>query len=183
MKATMTLKTMTALAALLVALPCFAVDLSGASLEGGDGNRVGMLRVGVQSAWDARWLQSHGNHVSGYWDATLATWRGTAYRNLPGQTQHITSVGLAPVLRWQADDLSGWYAEAGIGANLLSELYDNNRRRLSTAFQFNDHLGVGYVFDKRWDVGLKLEHFSNGGIKEPNNGVNMVMVKVAYRFQ
>ena len=179
---TMSSKSIAALAAMLISLPCFAIDLDGASVELGTGNEVRMLRVGLQSNWNKRWFQSNGTHVSGYWDAALTQWRGDAYLNVRGQHQNITIVGLTPVFRLQADDLKGWYLEGGVGASLLSKLYDNDGDYLSTAFQFNDHVGVGYVFGKGWDLGFKFEHFSNGGIKEPNSGVNFMLLRLARKF-
>jgi lipid A 3-O-deacylase len=175
-------RSIAALAALLITLPAFAIDLDSASLELGGGNQVRMLRLGVQSNFGHRWFQSRGTHISGYWDAAVSEWRGNAYRNVKGERQYITVFGLTPVFRLQADDLTGWYLEGGIGANLLTKLYDNNDDHLSTSFQFNDHVGAGYVFQGGWDVGIKLEHFSNGGIKSPNSGVNFVMLKVARKF-
>ncbi len=142
-----------------------------------------MLRVGVQSDWEGRrWFEGNGRHVSGYWDLSLARWRGTAYNDFPGAHQFITDIGLTPVLRYAADDRLGWYAEGGIGAHLFSHVYNNDGKRLSTAFQFGDHLGTGYVFANGWDLGVKFQHFSNAGIKEPNNGVNYVMLKLARPF-
>ena len=140
-----------------------------------------MLRVGAQWKWGRTWWQSNGAHLGGYWDATLAQWRGNHYQNTDA-TQNITDIGLTPVFRFQSDTLKGWYGEAGIGAHLLSHLYDNNGRRLSTAFEFGDHIGVGYVFTNNLDLGVKYQHFSNGGIKEPNNGVNFTVVRVSYSF-
>jgi lipid A 3-O-deacylase len=32
------------------------------------------------------------------------------------------------------------------------------------------------------DLGLKLQHFSNGGIKDPNDGVNFAVVRISYPF-
>ena len=70
----------------------------------------------------------------------------------------------------------------GIGTHLLSELYDNGGRQLSTAFQFGDHIGVGYVTADGMDIGLLIQHFSNGSIKQPNDGVNFAVVRMAYPF-
>ncbi len=64
----------------------------------------------------------------------------------------------------------------------VSELYNNDNNKLSTAFQFGDHLGAGYVFNNGWELGMKLQHFSNGGIKKPNSGVNFITVKLARPF-
>ena len=68
----------------------------------------------------------------------------------------------------------------GLAGMYSYHVYNNNGRRFSTAFQFGDHLGVGYVFNNGLDVGLKVQHFSNGAIKRPNSGANVAVVRVAY---
>lgn len=178
----MRLNTCAAFAALLMSLPCSAIDITGASLEFGGSSQVRILRAQLQSTWQQRWFQSNGTHLGGYWDAGLAQWRGNSFRNIPGQRQDITSIGLTPMFRFQSDTMLGWYAEGGIGVNLLSKRYDNNDDFLSTSFQFNDRLGFGYVNKEGWDVGIRLEHFSNGGIKRPNSGVNFLILNVARQF-
>jgi lipid A 3-O-deacylase len=160
-----------------------SAPIDSASIETGSGPSVRMLRVGVQSNWEGRrWFEGNGRHLAGYWDLTLARSRGTAFNDVAGARQFITDVGLTPVLRYAADDGRGWYAEGGIGVHLLSHVYNNDGKRLSTAFQFGDHVGAGYVFTNGWDLGLKLQHFSNAGIKEPNSGVNYVLLKLAMPF-
>ena len=178
----MYLKTLTAIAATLLSLPACATDARSASLEFGASSKVRMLRLQLQSHWDQRWLRSNGMHVGGYWDGGLAQWRGKASRNVLGQYQHISNLNFTPMFRLQSDTLRGWYGEGGIGINLLSKRYDNNDDFLSTVFQFNDRLGVGYVNRQGWDVGIRAEHFSNGGIKRPNSGVNFLVLRVARQF-
>jgi lipid A 3-O-deacylase len=157
-----------------------AVD--SASLEFGTGNHTQLLRAGLQWKWANKWWQSNGTHIGGYWDATLMQWRGNRYQNVPDSTQNITGLGITPVFRFQNDSLKGAYAEAAVGAHMLSDLYDNNGRKLSTRFEFGDHLAVGYVFSNKLDLGLKIQHFSNGGIKHPNNGVNFAVIRASYSF-
>jgi lipid A 3-O-deacylase len=70
----------------------------------------------------------------------------------------------------------------GIGMHYLPSTYDNNGRQLSDDFQFGSHLGVSYVFGNRVDIGLRIQHISNGGIKEPNDGVNFAVIRAGYRF-
>ena len=173
-----------ALAALMASLPSAATGFSpdSISLEIGSGRRVQMARVALQSKWDQRWFQSNGTHVGGYWDLSLAQWRGSAHQEVNGRHQYLADIGLTPVLRLQSDTLKGWYAEGGIGIHLLSKLYDNNSDYLSTRFQFGDHLGAGYVFNNGWEAGLQIQHFSNGGIKRPNSGVNFLVFKAARAF-
>lgn len=153
-----------------------------ASFEAGGSQHARLIRLGIQSKWNARWWQSNGTHVSGYWDATLAHWRGDRYRNEPGRAQNITAIGITPVVRLQTDSGKGLYAEAGIGLHFLSELYDNNGRQLSTRLQFGDHLAIGYIFSNDLDLGLKLQHFSNGSFKKPNDGLNFAIIRIAYPF-
>lgn len=167
---------------ILAILSCSAVAVDSASLELGGGDKVRMARLGLQWDWNKRWLSANGTHIGGYWDLSLAQWHATKYKNDPSRSQNVTSIGITPVFRFQRDSKTGPYAEAGIGAHLLSELYDNNGDRLSTAFQFGDHIGFGYVFGNLLDIGLKYQHFSNGGIKNPNSGVDFVILRASYPF-
>ena len=156
--------------------------LDSAAIEVGYGNKTRLARAGLQWKWENKWWQSNGRHLGGYWDLTLAHWRGTHFQNLSGRDQNLNAIGITPVFRFQSDTLKGGYVEGGIGGHYLSELYDNNGRRLSTNFQFGDHIGVGYVFRNNLDLGLKIQHFSNGGIKQPNNGVNFAIIRMKYPF-
>lgn len=168
------------IAATCIQTNSYAVD--SASFEVATGNKTQMVRIGTQWNWADKWWQSNNSHIGGYWDLTLAQWRGTRYQNRPDTTQNITDIGITPIFRFQRDNKTGPYAEAGIGAHLLSHTYDNNGRALSTAFQFGDHIGIGYVFFNKLDLGLKIQHFSNGGIKHPNNGVNFAVLSAKMAF-
>lgn len=159
-----------------------AQTIDSASLEVGTGTKTQMVRFGLQSAWKQKWFASNGSHLGGYWDLTLAEWRANAYRNVKGQRQHLTDIGLTPVFRWQNDSKTGLYFEGGIGVHLLSKLYDNDGNQLSTHFQFGDHIGMGYVLNNKVDLGLKIQHFSNGGYKKPNTGVNFIVAKASWAF-
>ncbi|MGS0741282.1 acyloxyacyl hydrolase [Glaciimonas sp. GG7] len=153
-----------------------------ASLELGTGNKSQLVRVAAQWDWGSKWWQSNGTHIGGYWDLSLAQFRENQYENIVNRHQTLTDIGFTPVFRFQSDDKKGLYAEAGIGIHLMSHLYNNNSRRFSTAFEFGDHLGAGYVFSNGIDIGLKLQHFSNGSIKKPNSGANFAVIRAAYHF-
>jgi lipid A 3-O-deacylase len=177
-------KFLAAAAALFATQAAFAADrlVDSASFEVAGGDKVQLIRVAAQSDWNRRWFPTNGWHLSGYWDANLAQWRGNAYQGVSGRHENITVVGLTPVFRFERDDKLGLYAEGGIGVSLFSKLYDNADNRLSTAFEFADHLGVGYVLSNKWDLGARIQHYSNGGIKHPNSGVNLFVLRAAYRF-
>jgi opacity protein-like surface antigen len=110
----------------------------------------------------------------------LGHWRRNAR---PGQNGSITEVGLTPVFRVQRNDLHGPYVEAGIGYHYLTRTRIGGRR-LSTRFQFGDHLGVGYRFGARrsWDVSFRYQHLSNADIKRPNSGINFHQIRLQYHF-
>lgn len=168
-------------AVILIALQPESRAIDSASIEFAQGNKTEMVRIGAQWLWQKKWWESQGMHLGGYWNATLARWRGTRFQNTPNSIQHITAIGFTPVLRYQRDTLKGPYVEAGIGVHYLSDLYDNNSRQLSTKFEFGDHLGIGYVFQNNLDFSLMFQHFSNGGIKHPNDGINFVIFRMQYR--
>ena len=170
---------------LIMAQSGFAADanlIDSVSGEVATGTRTQMIRAGVQSDWSSRWFQSNGTHLSGYWDASLGAWRANRYRNVQGETQYLSDIGFTPVFRFERDDKKGFYGEGGIGVHRLSKLYDNDTYRLSTLFQFGDHIGIGYVFDNHWELGAKIQHFSNGGYRKPNTGVNFANIKLSYHF-
>jgi len=165
---------------LLVTQTSHAVD--SASFDIGTGNKTQIFRLGAQWKWERRWWQSNGTHIGGYWDLSLTQWRGNKFQDIDGQTQNLTDIGITPVFRFQRDTLKGPYLEGGIGAHYLTKHYDNNGRKLSTNFQFGDHLGIGYVFNNNLDIALKVQHYSNGGIRQPNSGVNFAVISVRYPF-
>ena len=175
---------MAAVAALMVSQAAMAQDklIDSVSVDYGSGPKQRMVRLSAASDWDKRWFQSNGTHVSGYWEGSVGYWRQNQYRNVPGWEKGLWDVGFTPVFRFQNDNKKGIYYEAGIGVHLLSSLYKNDSRELSTAFQFGDHIGIGYVMQNNWEVALKLQHFSNGSIKRPNGGANFLELKAAYHF-
>lgn len=158
----------------------YAIDA--ASLELANGNKTQVIRIGVQRDWSASWWRSGGTHVRGYWDASLAHWQGNRFEGVANNKQHITDVSVTAMCRLEADSARGFYAEGGIGPHFLSAHYDNNDRQLSTNFQFGSHLGVGYVFNPSADLGVRITHVSNGGVREPNDGVNLFGLVFRTRF-
>ncbi|MBI4204509.1 MAG: acyloxyacyl hydrolase [Betaproteobacteria bacterium] len=178
MKNNATLWAAGALAWAVMSAPSYAID--GASVEVGNGDGTDMGRVGVQWDWKTRWLQGQNWHLGGYWDFALGYWhRGSP----PGLNEDITDIGLTPVLRLQRNDLRGPYLEAGIGFHLLSKTSIGDKR-LSTAFQFGDHVGAGYRFGPKaaYDVSYRFQHLSNAGIKKPNNGIEFHQIRLQYHF-
>lgn len=151
------------------------------SIEYGTGNRTRIERAALQWDWQQDWYDSNDTHLNGYWDLSVAHWQERAWEGVSGRDHSDTDIGLTPVFRFEGSDRLGWYGEAGIGANVLTPIYDNNHRHFSTAFQFGDHLGFGFQRQK-WSVGIKLQHYSNGAIKHPNPGANFAVLGLVLRF-
>lgn len=80
-----------------------------------------------------------------------------------------------------------WYVEGGIG--LAAQSGENlGGRSQSGSLLFHDVVGVGYHFQKNWTVGVRAEHYSNGGSINPlfgtssNGGYTWFMLHTGYQF-
>lgn len=165
----------------IAASAAHAVD--SVAIEYGTGNRTDITRVSAQWNWKKPLWTSSQTELTGHWDANATYWHGSRFNNVPGSEQNFYSLGITPVLRLQGlNSRTGPYGEAGLGAHYFSDLYNNNGSQLSTHYQFGTLLGVGYRFSNKLDLGLRIQHFSNGGFKQPNTGVNLAIVRAAYRF-
>jgi hypothetical protein len=161
-------------AALLPAPPARALD--GAALELGSGDESShLVRGSLQWKWQRRWFADTGWELSGYWEASAGAW---------DTDKTLYDFGLTPVFRLQRRDWSGPYVEAAIGFHLLSDLSISSTRLFGSRFQFGDHLAAGWRFGPRgrYDIGLRAQHLSNGGLKQPNPGINFAIVRFAYFF-
>jgi lipid A 3-O-deacylase len=170
-----------ALAPLLAALPAAAQEQRHPAMPdtafvqaGVAAKETQMLVVGVTRDWDWEKEFSFGR-ATGYWEVSLGRWHSEGKGS-----QWVGQVGLTPVLRIHPRRWSeGWFIEGGIGANLLFPVYHSERKRFSTVFNFGDHIAVGKRFgDKRQhEVALRFQHFSNGGIEEPNPGEDFLQLR------
>ncbi len=176
-----------ALAVLALAFPVAAAAVDGVSFEYGKSSSsnadVKSYRVGLQWDWKTRWLDTGGWHLGGYWDLNLGQWDNNSAAKT---NSSLTDIGLTPVIRFQQNNPAGVspYAEVGIGVHLLSASSVSEQRKFGSGFQFGDHLGVGLRFgDKgRYDLGYRYQHLSNGGLKDPNQGINFHQLRLQYRF-
>ncbi|HET7669977.1 MAG TPA: acyloxyacyl hydrolase [Burkholderiales bacterium] len=156
-----------ALAPLLLlgaALPAQALD--GAAFEFGYGDReASLVRVAGQWHQPHRWLPER---IQLHWDLSFARW--------DSDTNPIYDVGFTPVFRYSRA-ARGPYLEAAIGLHWLSSTSVHREAPFSTRFQFGDHVGIGYRF-RKFDMGVRLQHLSNGGIRNPNPGINFLIFRI-----
>ncbi|PVZ42386.1 acyloxyacyl hydrolase [Pseudomonas sp. CC120222-01a] len=139
-----------------------AAEISGAVGATGQGDMT--YRLGMSFDWDKQWLKSDIGYVTGYWDAAYTYWEG-------GDASGAHSLSFSPVFTYE---FSGFtytpYVEAGIGLAAFSktEVGDHD---LGSAVNFEDRIGFGLKLPGAQKVGVRLIHYSNAGIKQPNDGI------------
>jgi hypothetical protein len=136
--------------------------------------------VSLGLLWDTslhRFLSASGA-LSSRFEVAIGRWRADS--RVGGGHALVTQVGLTPVFRYAFGNDATWFVEAGIGVNVITPLYRTGSKQFSTAFNFGDHLGVGWRprRDSPWDIALRIQHFSNAGIERPNPGEDFVQLRL-----
>ena len=70
--------------------------------------------------------------------------------------------------------------DLGISPGYLNQ-DEVNGRRFGGGLQFTSHLGV-YVGPRRWQIGYRLQHTSNGRLYRQNDGLDLQMLDLWLRF-
>lgn len=176
-----------ALAAMVCASACADDTASPATgqwrwfVEAGRATDAVAARAGASLDWASRW--NVGSFVlAGYTEGSLGYWKAT--RTAAGDHSGFAQAGVTPVLRLWSSDRQRWFVEGGIGVNVITPRFVTRDRRFSTAFNFGDHLGLGWrsAAPERWEMTLRYEHFSNGSIKRPNPGDEFVQLRFGAAF-
>ena len=167
----------------LPSAPAWADPRDGVALEAGYGQHTDVDRVALTREWSRRWEGGPGWGFTGYWDASIARWRP---HNPIGGNQNVTDIGFTPVWRLVQQQTGAFapFAEVAVGAHYISNHEPWTRHQMSTHFQFGDHVGVGASLgDQRAvDVALRFQHLSNGGLENPNPGINFFELRADYHF-
>ncbi|AZL68569.1 MULTISPECIES: acyloxyacyl hydrolase [Pseudomonas] len=139
-----------------------AAQLSGAVGATSQGDMT--YRLGASFDWDKRWLESSAGHLTGYWDAAYTYWEGGDYSG-------AHSLSFSPVFVYE---FSGFtytpFIEAGIGLAAFSKT-EVGDQRLGSAVNFEDRIGFGLKLPADQKIGIRAMHYSNAGIKQPNDGI------------
>ena len=162
-----------------LAQPALAVD-SVFAILGGDRN---IVVYGGGLGWEPWWSMPMENDrlLSLRGIATVTGW-DNRYKPV---NKSLVAFGAYPVLRFEGGQMWGLvpYIEGAVGFNLLTHTWIEERR-LSTAFQFGEFVGVGFSFgDKhQFDLAARYQHISNADIKRPNDGLTYASIVFQYRF-
>jgi len=166
----------------LVVLAAPVVHAADLALIGGYGNEVSVaaaaIRMNDWKTWKpgGRWNYA----LSGEWQ--IGKWNA---QPTDGGSSSIVDGSFTSVLRMRPaeDSRSARYMEFGFGLHLLSD--DRiGERRLGTQFQFGEFFGVGTQLgaDRRYAIGLRIQHVSNGSISKDNDGVTFGEIVARYSF-
>jgi len=112
--------------------------------------------------------------IEGYFDF--------AFNRFDFDKKDTYSLSITPIFKYDFTPINDFtpYALAGIGASFLSHTYGDDRR-YSTSFQFEDRIGMGIRKDKI-DFQLAYMHISNASIKEPNEGIDSILLNLIYHY-
>jgi lipid A 3-O-deacylase len=149
---------------------------TGVFVQAGRASETTTLTLGLQWDWKRSWRLGERSRLSGYNEISLGHWQADN-----GGSAVVTQIGFTPTFRWwPAGGTNGWFGELGVGLNLLTPIYRTREKSFSTAFNFGDHLAVGYRPESMhgWEWSLRVQHFSNAGIDHPNPGENFVQLRM-----
>ena len=73
------------------------------------------------------------------------------------------------------------FVEAGIGVAVFSSTRVGEQD-LGSAFNFEDRIGLGLKIGDTQRVGIRATHYSNAGIKQPNDGVEAYSLHYRLNF-
>ncbi|MBN9430751.1 MAG: acyloxyacyl hydrolase [Burkholderiales bacterium] len=150
------------------------------SIQAGATSRADSLTLAVSRDWDRQWQTRLGT-ITGYWELSIGRWFN---RNDGPGMRDVTQIGVTPVLRLYPHWAEHWFAELGIGLNLITPHYSSGGRSFSSKFNFGDHIAIGRRFgaQSRQEIALRVQHFSNAGIDHPNPGENFIQLRYTQRW-
>lgn len=130
-------------------------------------------RLALSHDWNQRWLASDTGHLTGYWDAGYTYWAA-------GKYSAAHSLSFSPVFVYEfAGDGARPFIEVGVGVSMFSGT-EVGHRNMSSAFHFEDRLGVGYRLEGGTRLGVRAIHYSNAGLRMPNEGIESYALFVSH---
>ena len=75
---------------------------------------------------------------------------------------------------------SAWVLLAGGNGHThlkCSKTINNDHNRVPSAFEFGSHVGIGLRVARNHTLGIGIQHLSNAGIKQPNGGIDLLLVQ------
>lgn len=133
-------------------------------------------RIAINQPWDAKFWESNVGYFSGYWSGAYTYWEKGKYG------KGVSSLSFSPVLTYNFYTNSSIepFVELGVGVAAFSKTKVGDRN-LGSALHFEDRFGVGARYGDH-TVGVRAIHYSNAGIKKPNQGIESYSLYYSYKF-
>lgn len=146
------------------------------SVNVGESNKIDIYRLGIQREFCSTVYSFDSFSIKGFHEVGLGYW--------DGQRNNVKTISYAPVFKIDFHNFSANeykpYLDLGIGVALISNKKIDNRD-MSSTFQFENRVSLG-VTRGDWDIYFRYMHYSNGGIKKPNQGIDISSIGFNYRF-
>jgi lipid A 3-O-deacylase len=77
------------------------------------------------------------------------------------------------------------FAEISLDLGGVSEVTINGDRHFSSSFQFTEIVrsGVRFGRQRQFDLAVGAQHFSNAGLKRPNDGITYAGLLLAWHWR
>lgn len=142
-----------------------------------------MVGGGLRWDWDF-WRLRRKSELTAHTELMFNQW----HAQKPDRSGYrwYTQVVLLPTLRMRLDrGASPWFLEVGIGASWMDHKFETPDKQFGSQWNFYDVLGAGYTFGGprgKHEVDVRLVHFSNAGLKNPNPGLNFIQLRYTKEF-
>ena len=157
-------------------------DTPAVFVQGGVGED-GVRAASVGVAWALPWRTlRRGSEISTRMEVFASDWRTP---RIGGGHRSLLQLGAVPLVRLRPQEgRSPWFLEGGIGVSVLDRGFETPHRTFSTRLNFSDNLGLGRSFGAQGgqEVSLRWQHTSNAGIRKPNPGLDLLLVRYSARF-
>jgi hypothetical protein len=155
----------------------------GLAIERGQGSGVYINRLAYQFPLAKQWPISDDWQASTYLEPVIGVWRG---RSKVGDAPRIAELGLTPVMRFKQKNPNWFdpYLEVGLGLHFISGHHVTDNRDLGSNYLFGTHIGAGVRLgpQQQFEIAFRLQHLSNAGLKQPNEGIDFHIVHLGYNF-
>lgn len=148
----------------------------GVSVNVGESHNIDVYRIAIQKPFDSSVYDFESFSIHGFHEVGLNYWNG--------EHNNVKTISYSPVFKlvlnsFQSNEYQP-YIDFGIGAALASDTQIDDRN-LSSAFLFEDRISFGITKDNI-DFFVRFMHYSNAGLKSPNEGIDIYLAGINYSF-
>ena len=134
-----------------------------------------IFKLGLQREFSSNIYENELGHLSGFYDLSFNQWNYS--------DSSIYGLAFSPVFEYYFNtNIKGFtpFIHIGIGATYITKTLTHNSN-FTTHFQFEDRVGIG-ILSKKYKLNFDYFHYSNGSIKKPNDGMDMILISYIYLF-